>query len=95
MYHHTWPRGWVGKLPIPFTASPDLISVPGFSVLVRVSIVMKQHESKAGWGGKGVFSLHFHIDVHHQRKSGQECTQVRDLETGADTEAMERCWPPA
>ena len=26
----------------------------------------------ASWGRMGLFSLHFNIDVHHQRKSGQE-----------------------
>ena len=31
----------------------------------------------------------FHIAVHHQRKSGHELTQGRNLEAGADTEAME------
>jgi hypothetical protein len=37
------------------------------------------------------FSLHFHVTVHHQRKSGQELTQDRNLEAGADAEAMEGC----
>jgi hypothetical protein len=38
------------------------------------------------------FSLYFHIAVHHQRKSGQELTQGRNLEAGADAEAMEGCY---
>jgi hypothetical protein len=38
----------------------------------------------------GEFSLHFHIAVHHQRKSGLKLTQSRNLEAaGADAEAME------
>ena len=59
------------------------------SILVRVSIaVMKHHDQKASWGWKGLFSLHFHIAVHHQGKSGQELTQDRNLEAGADAEAI-------
>ena len=46
---------------------------------------------KATWGGKGLFGLHFHITVHHQRKSGQELKQDRNLETGADAESVEGC----
>ena len=61
-------------------------------VLVRVSIAaMKHHVQEASWGGEGVFSLHFHIDVCHQRKSGQELTRGRSLEAGAETEAKEGC----
>jgi len=44
------------------------------------------HDQKASWGGKGLFSLHFHIAVHHQRKSGQELKQVRKQEL------MQRPW---
>jgi len=44
--------------------------------------------TKANWGGKGVFISNFHITVHHQRKSGQEFKQGRNLEAGADAEAM-------
>jgi hypothetical protein len=59
-------------------------------VLVRVSItVMKHHDLKASWGGKGLFSLYFHIHINHQRKSGQELKQGRNLEAGANAEAME------
>ena len=35
----------------------------------------KHNDREASWGGKGLFSLHFHIAVHHQRKSGHELTQ--------------------
>jgi hypothetical protein len=35
------------------------------SVLVKVSILHKHHDQEASWGGKGLFSLHFHIAVHH------------------------------
>jgi hypothetical protein len=50
------------------------------SVLVRVSIPHKHHDQEASWGGKGLFSLHFHTAVHHQRKSGLELKQVRKQE---------------
>ena len=36
--------------------------------------------------------LHFLIPFHYQRKLGPELKQGRNLETGADTEAMEECW---
>ena len=54
----------------------------------------KTHEQEAGWwgvGGESLFSLHFYIAAHHQRKSGQELTQGRNLESEADAEAMEGC----
>ena len=28
----------------------------------------KHHDQEASWGGKGLFSLHFHIAVHYQRR---------------------------
>jgi hypothetical protein len=40
----------------------------------------------ASCGGKGLFSLHFHIAVHHQRMSGLELKQVRKQEL------MQRPW---
>ena len=52
----------------------------------------KHYDREASWGGKGLFSLHFHIAVHHQRRSGQELTQGRILEAGADAEVMEGCY---
>ena len=62
------------------------------SLLLKVSIAtMKHHEQEANWGGKGLFSLHPHIAVYHQRKSGQELTQGKNLEAGADAEAIEGC----
>jgi hypothetical protein len=54
-------------------------------------LCIKHYDHEASCGGKGLFSLHFHIAVHHQRKSGQELTQGRNLEAGADAEAMEEC----
>ena len=36
-----------------------------------------------------MFGSYFHITVHHQRKSGQGLKEGRNLEAGADAEAME------
>jgi hypothetical protein len=41
------------------------------------------------WREEGSFCLHFHITVHHGRKSGQERKQGKNLEAGADVQAME------
>jgi hypothetical protein len=46
----------------------------------------KHHDQEASCGGKGLFSLHFHTAVHHQRKSGLEPKQVRKQEL------MQRPW---
>ena len=45
------------------------------AVSVRVSIPAQNQE--ASWGEEGLISLHFHIAVHRQRKSGLEPRQVR------------------
>jgi hypothetical protein len=49
----------------------------------------KHCDQEASWGGKGLFSLHFHSAVHHQRKSGLELTQGGSLEAGVQAEIME------
>ena len=46
----------------------------------------KHHDQESGWRGKGLFSLHFHTAVHHQKKSGLELRQVRKQEL------MQRPW---
>jgi hypothetical protein len=46
----------------------------------------KHHDQEASWGGKCLFSLHFHTAVHHQRKSGLELKQVKKQEL------MQRPW---
>ena len=48
-----------------------------------------KHHDQSDFGGKGLFCLRFHITGHHQRKSGQELKQCRNMEAGTDTEAME------
>jgi hypothetical protein len=47
------------------------------------------HDQEASWEGESLFSLHFHIAVHHQRKSGQKLIQGRNLEAGADAKYHE------
>ena len=44
---------------------------------------------KASREGKGLLDLCFYTTVPHQRKSGQELKQGRNLEAGADEEVME------
>jgi hypothetical protein len=46
----------------------------------------KQKQKEASWGGKGLFSLHFHTVVYYQRKSGLELEQVMKQEL------MQRPW---
>jgi hypothetical protein len=48
--------------------------------------------TKVPWRRKDLFGLHFHITVHHGRKSGRELKQGRTLEAGADVEAMMKCY---
>jgi hypothetical protein len=43
---------------------------------------------------KDLFSLYFHIVVLHQRKSGQEVTQGRNLKAEADAETTKKCCLP-
>lgn len=46
-------------------------------------------ETQANWQEKALFGLHFHISIQHQRKSGQELQQGRNMKRGVDAEAME------
>jgi hypothetical protein len=43
--------------------------------------------AKATWGGKGLFGLPFYIIVY----TGQKLKHGRNLEAGAEAEAMEGC----
>ena len=43
--------------------------------------------TKATWGEKGLFGLHFHITIYHQRNQAR-LEQGRNLEVGADAEAL-------
>ena len=79
-----------GKAETSTSGSRGLAEAIGFACcLSQFLFLHKHHDQEASWGGKGLFSLHFHIAVDHQRKSGQELTQGRNLEAGADAEAME------
>lgn len=52
--------------------------------LVKVSIaVVKHHGQKRSWGGKVLSGLCSNISVYHQRKSGLEFKQSRNLEAGS------------
>jgi hypothetical protein len=72
---------------VPHRCSQLISNVDKDSGYLKLSSAgMKHLDQKASWGGKGLFNLHFHIAVHHQRKSGMELTQGRILEAGADAE---------
>lgn len=59
-------------------------------VLVKVSMtMMKDKDQLAILGRKGSFGLCFLIAVHHWRKPKQGLKQGKNLEVGADSEAME------
>jgi hypothetical protein len=59
-----------------------------FCILTFSLAAKKHHNQRASWEEKGLFSLYFQMIVHHWRKSGQEIKQGRNLEAGADAEAM-------
>ena len=46
---------------------------------------------KATWGGKGLFHSLFHTIIEHWKQLDQELKLGRNLEAGADAEAMEGC----
>jgi hypothetical protein len=52
--------------------------------------MIKHQDLKANWGVKGLFGMHGHTVVHHQRKSGQELERGRNVEAQVDAEAMGR-----
>lgn len=60
------------------------------SDLVKITFVlMKNHEGR-NLERKSLFVyLKRYITVHNQGKSGQEIKQSRDIEAGAETDAME------
>jgi hypothetical protein len=49
----------------------------------------RKHQNQVNLGLKSFFDLHFHITLHHQRKSGQELKQGKNLEAGSDSGVME------
>ena len=56
---------------------------------LRVTIAVKNHRDLSHSRRKALFALCFHITVHHERKSGQEIKQGRNLEAGAGAEATD------
>lgn len=50
-----------------------------------------QSTNQSQLGRKGFISLYFHIAVHHGRESGQKFKQDRNLDAGANADAMEQC----
>jgi hypothetical protein len=57
--------------------------------LVRVTIAVIKHNGQNQDKEKRVCLVHASSAVHHWGKSGQELTQGRNLEAGADAEDME------
>lgn len=49
---------------------------------------MKHHYQKSSWGRQGLFSFHFNIAFHYQKKV-RTGTQCKNLESGADTEVIQ------
>jgi hypothetical protein len=66
----------------------ELISIFDLGFLLHWE---KRHGQNTNQAGKGFFSLHFYTVIHHWMKSGQIFKQGRNLESGADAEAMEGC----
>jgi hypothetical protein len=65
----------------PIRLKVKLNSIEALHIQVFVIVSLSQgfysctkHNQEASWGGKGLFSLQFHIANHHQRKSGQGIT---------------------
>jgi hypothetical protein len=65
--------------------------LPIIAVCLRITIAVMKHCEKVNQGAKGYYGLYFHISVHYGRKLRQELKQGRNLEAGADAEAMEEC----
>lgn len=47
--------------------------------------------TRSAWGEKGYFGSRLCLVVHHLRKLVQELRQGRNLEAGAETEAVVQC----
>ena len=59
------------------------------SVLVRATIVVMKHYDQSNVERKRFICFMLCITVHHGRKLGQELKQGRNLEAGADIQAVE------
>lgn len=61
------------------------------SDLVKITFVLMKNHEERNLERKSLFVyLKRYITVHNQRKSGQEIKQSRDMEAGAETDAMEK-----
>jgi hypothetical protein len=49
-----------------FALEGSTLDFKRYCVSVGVSVLHKHHDQETSWGGKRLFSLHFHITVHHQ-----------------------------
>ena len=61
------------------------------AVCLRVTIAVMKHHDQSNLGRKGFMWLMVLHHSHHGRKSGLELKKGRDLEAGAEAEAMEEC----
>jgi hypothetical protein len=52
----------------------------GLAYVLGFLFLHKHHDQEASWGGKGLFSLHFHTAVITKKKSGLELKQIRKQE---------------
>jgi hypothetical protein len=67
----------------------------GPGLCLRVTIAVMKHPDQMNSGRKRFIWLTLPHHCHRWRKSGQELTQGRNLEAGADTEGMAGAayWP--
>ena len=82
VFHHPRPgrdggkqKEGKGKRESKKNGGKGRIEVNTFTVIICVLgflFLYKHHDQETSWGGRGLFSLHFHIAVHHKRKSGLE-----------------------
>jgi hypothetical protein len=87
-----FPCFYEGAAPPPIYPFPphsklsSLHSTKGLCLSQGFYSWTKHHDQEASWGGKGLFGLHFHTAVHHQRKTVLELKHVRKQEL------MQRPW---
>lgn len=57
-------------------------------ILISITVAVTKHHDQSNLGEDGVlFSLHFHITTHHQRKLGWELKQGRKLDIDTTEES--------
>lgn len=65
---------------LPFTGK--------LTVLVRVTLTVM---NTVTWGGEGLFHSQFHVTVLIKSSEDRHSRQGRNLQAGADAEAIEEC----